>query len=108
SRRRHTRFSRDWSSDVCSSDLVPWLRDHLEGEIQSFLGETDVDPMTVLERLREAAQTLVGGRPEGEEDDGGRSLVEIVQTPAQREILGRLTAVMSLLEGHADFVMEIG
>src|SRR5690606_24500864 len=37
SRRRHTRFSRDWSSDVCSSDLEmsrgyakytlqPWLR----------------------------------------------------------------------------------
>src|SRR5690606_40847612 len=29
SRRRHTRFSRDWSSDVCSSDLalfvVPFL-----------------------------------------------------------------------------------
>src|SRR5207302_8165660 len=28
SRRRHTRFSRDWSSDVCSSDLklleTPW------------------------------------------------------------------------------------
>ncbi|MCD9878863.1 zinc-dependent metalloprotease [Streptomyces guryensis] len=85
---------------------VPWLRDHLEGEIQSFLGETEVDPMTVLERIREAAQSLAGGRPEGEEDDGGRSFVEIVQTPAQREILGRLTAVMSLLEGHADFVMD--
>src|SRR5690606_8948462 len=27
SRRRHTRFSRDWSSDVCSSDLA--LLDHL-------------------------------------------------------------------------------
>src|SRR5690606_40213100 len=25
SRRRHTRFSRDWSSDVCSSDLVGGL-----------------------------------------------------------------------------------
>ncbi|GAA3014648.1 zinc-dependent metalloprotease [Streptomyces fulvorobeus] len=86
---------------------VPWLRDHLKGEIQSFLDETDVDPMTVLERLREAAQSLSGaGRPEGEEGDQGRSLVEIVQTPAQREILGRLTAVMSLLEGHADFVMD--
>src|SRR2546429_2443964 len=24
SRRRHTRCSRDWSSDVCSSDLVPY------------------------------------------------------------------------------------
>ncbi|MFJ7492809.1 zinc-dependent metalloprotease [Streptomyces sp. NPDC097727] len=86
---------------------VPWLRDHLQGEIQSFLEETDVDPMTVLERLREAAQSLAGGRPEGEDgEDGGRSLVELVQTPAQREILGRLTAVMSLLEGHADYVMD--
>ncbi|MFI1864173.1 zinc-dependent metalloprotease [Streptomyces jumonjinensis] len=85
---------------------VPWLRDHLEGEIQSFLGETDVDPMTVLERLREAAQSLAGARPEGEEDESGRSIVELVQTPAQREILGRLTAVMSLLEGHADYVMD--
>src|SRR5690606_28394970 len=26
SRRRHTRFSRDWSSDVCSSDLAPGAR----------------------------------------------------------------------------------
>ncbi|MEV6165202.1 zinc-dependent metalloprotease [Streptomyces sp. NPDC052052] len=86
---------------------VPWLRDHLQGEIQSFLDETDIDPMTVLERLREAAQSLAGGRPEGEDgEDGGRSLVELVQTPAQREILGRLTAVMSLLEGHADYVMD--
>ncbi|MDQ0844225.1 MULTISPECIES: zinc-dependent metalloprotease [unclassified Streptomyces] len=85
---------------------VPWLRDHLEGEIQSFLSETEMDPMTVLERFREAAQSLVGARPEGEQDEDGRSIVEMVQTPAQREILGRLTAVMSLLEGHADFVMD--
>ncbi|MEU6405585.1 zinc-dependent metalloprotease [Streptomyces sp. NPDC046985] len=85
---------------------VPWLRDHLEGEIQSFLSETDVDPMAFMERIRDAAQSLAAGRPEGEEDEGGRSLVELVQTPAQREILGRLTAVMSLLEGHADFVMD--
>ncbi|CAL9463321.1 hypothetical protein SUDANB6_02684 [Streptomyces sp. enrichment culture] len=85
---------------------VPWLRDHLEGEIHAFLAETDVDPMTLLERVRDAAQALVGSRPEGEEDDGGRSLVELIQSPAQREILDRLTAVMSLLEGHADFVMD--
>src|SRR5690606_39774227 len=26
SRRRHTRFSRDWSSDVCSSDLEPTVQ----------------------------------------------------------------------------------
>ncbi|MEU5213407.1 zinc-dependent metalloprotease [Streptomyces sp. NPDC020742] len=86
---------------------VPWLRDHIEGEIQSFLGETDIDPGALLERLRQAAQSLAGAKPEGEEgDEDGRSLVDLVQTPAQREILGRLTAVMSLLEGHADYVMD--
>jgi len=86
---------------------VPWLRDHLQGEIQAFLEETDVDPVAVLERLRDAAQALAGGRPEGETgEDEGRSFVELVQTPSQREILGRLTAVMSLLEGHADYVMD--
>src|SRR5207249_8121767 len=29
SRRRHTRSKRDWSSDVCSSDLYPTVRDFL-------------------------------------------------------------------------------
>ncbi|MEV8474638.1 zinc-dependent metalloprotease [Streptomyces sp. NPDC051173] len=85
---------------------VPWLRDHIEGEIQAFLGETEVDPATLLERVREAAQSLAGGRPPQDEEEGGRSIVDLVQTPAQREILGRLTAVMSLLEGHADYVMD--
>ncbi|MFE7097374.1 zinc-dependent metalloprotease [Streptomyces erythrochromogenes] len=85
---------------------VPWLRAHLEGEIQTFLGATEVDPMTVLERIREAAQSFAGARPDAERGDEGRSLVELVQTPEQREILARLTAVMSLLEGHADFVMD--
>src|SRR5690606_40880969 len=32
SRRRHTRFSRDWSSDVCSSDLVVGAVDLLPDE----------------------------------------------------------------------------
>ncbi|WFB08155.1 zinc-dependent metalloprotease [Streptomyces sp. LX-29] len=83
---------------------VPWLRDHIESEIQAFLGETDVDPATLLERFREAVQSL--GGQDGDGQRGGRSIVELVQTPAQREILARLTAVMSLLEGHADYVMD--
>src|SRR5690606_39799640 len=32
SRRRHTRFSRDWSSDVCSSDLHHPLTRHLPSQ----------------------------------------------------------------------------
>src|SRR5690606_39752152 len=31
SRRRHTRFSRDWSSDVCSSDLKARLFQNVDG-----------------------------------------------------------------------------
>lgn len=85
---------------------VPWLRAHLEGEIQTFLGATEMEPGAVLERIREAVQSFAGARAEGERGDEGPSLVELVQTPEQREVLARLTAVMSLLEGHADFVMD--
>lgn len=90
---------------------VPWLRDHIQGEIQAFLSETDMDPSTLLERMREVAQSVSGARSQGaegeEKPDAGRAgLVELVQTPTQREILSRLTAVMSLLEGHADYVMD--
>jgi coenzyme F420 biosynthesis associated uncharacterized protein len=87
---------------------VPWLRDHIEGEIQSFLGETELDASTVVERIRQAVQTFsgAGGGRDDEPHDDGRSLVDLVQTPAQRDILARLTAVMSLLEGHADYVMD--
>ncbi|MFG2909989.1 zinc-dependent metalloprotease [Kitasatospora sp. NPDC048286] len=86
---------------------VPWLRDHIQSEVQSFLAETDVDPGALLERLRDAAGSL-GGLPGGGSREGASSgnLLEVVQSPAQREILGRLTAVMSLLEGHADVVMD--
>src|SRR5215475_16013576 len=36
SRRRHTRFSRDWSSDVCSSDLLG-LGGQRAGELDALL-----------------------------------------------------------------------
>ncbi|MFE9251135.1 zinc-dependent metalloprotease [Streptomyces sp. NPDC007088] len=95
---------------------VPWLRDHLENEIQAFLAETELDPGTFVDRLRDTVQSLfdkdrsdTSGKeagPDAPGEDEGRSLVEMVQSPAQREILGRLTAVMSLLEGHADYVMD--
>src|SRR5690606_39320438 len=34
SRRRHTRFSRDWSSDVCSSDLAPCHLQHAQRVVE--------------------------------------------------------------------------
>src|SRR5690606_39992191 len=37
SRRRHTRFSRDWSSDVCSSDLNVLIPAFAVGRTQDLL-----------------------------------------------------------------------
>src|SRR5690606_39577420 len=37
SRRRHTRFSRDWSSDVCSSDLSILTSDLIEKNVEHLL-----------------------------------------------------------------------
>jgi coenzyme F420 biosynthesis associated uncharacterized protein len=81
---------------------VPWLRDHVAAEVRSFLDETEVDPGAVLRRLREGLDVLVD-TIRGESDT---ALIDVVQTPRQKEILGRLTGVMSLLEGHADYVMD--
>lgn len=86
---------------------VPWLRDHIQSEVQSFLAQTDVDPAALLERLKDAlgggGVPTLGGRADGSTPG---TLLDLVQSPQQREILGRLTAVMSLLEGHADVVMD--
>ena len=77
---------------------------------RAFVGATDVDPAAVAERLKAAAAAAYGAIRDGFDPDagesGGGSLVEAVQTPAQREILDRITALMSLLEGHADYVMD--
>ncbi len=81
----------------------PWLREHLLAEITGFLEKTDVDPATLIPRLR----ALLGSVADAVRGSGdGASIVEVLQGPEQREVLARLTAVMSLLEGHADVVMD--
>lgn len=88
---------------------VPWLREHLMGEIRDFVDATDLDPAAMARRLKAAAAAAYAAIREGlgpESAEGGESLIEAVQTPEQREILDRITALMSLLEGHADYVMD--
>src|SRR5690606_39760115 len=43
SRRRHTRFSRDWSSDVCSSDLGIRKHNHLLPDDKESLARSILD-----------------------------------------------------------------
>ena len=76
---------------------VPWLHDHVRGEIGALLDATSLDdPQVLLGRLKAAVTEL----------PRGGSLVEVLQTPEQREVLDRVTAFMSLLEGHAEHVMD--
>ena len=67
-----------------------------------FLLASDLDPASILDRLRSAADAVAGAVRGGE----GDSLIEAIQNPRQREILERLTSVMTLVEGHGDYVMD--
>src|SRR3712207_9490396 len=51
SRRRHTRYWRDWSSDVCSSDLRTWA-EHALGIARALPGSALELASPVLDRLR--------------------------------------------------------
>jgi coenzyme F420 biosynthesis associated uncharacterized protein len=81
---------------------VPWLRDHMLSEIGEFVAATDVDP----EHMRAMLGDAFGRVGELLRGDSGAGLVDLFTGPEQRMVIERLTAVMSLLEGHADVVMD--
>jgi coenzyme F420 biosynthesis associated uncharacterized protein len=73
----------------------PWLGDHLLAQMNE-LADT-IEPSALLEGLRRGAEAIRGGNG---------SVLDLVSSPEQKEILDRVTGVMSLLEGHADVVMD--
>jgi coenzyme F420 biosynthesis associated uncharacterized protein len=81
---------------------VPWLRGYVQGMMTEFLLASELDAGAILERLRSAATAVADAVRGGD----GESLVEAMQTPAQRALLDKLTAVMTLVEGHGDYVMD--
>ncbi|UPK74718.1 zinc-dependent metalloprotease [Nocardioidaceae bacterium SCSIO 66511] len=81
---------------------VPWLRDHVQGLIASFVESTEVDPNGISRLMSDGAAEL-GRVLRGEPDS---SIVDVLQNPRQREVVDQMTGVMSLLEGHADVVMD--
>ncbi len=91
---------------------VPWLRAHVQGEISAFLLASDLDPAAMIGRMRAVGESLRGslrggrGSAGDHDDEPSLSLMDAVQTPEQRAIMHRLTAVMTLLEGHGEYVMN--
>lgn len=80
---------------------VPWLRDHMVERVRSLAIDMVPDP----EKLQETLARLSRQLPEAVRS-GGSGLAELIASPEQRERLAQVTAVMSLLEGHADVVMD--
>lgn len=78
---------------------VPWMRDH----IYSLVGQLG-DSLDSKELLEDGLGRVIEAVKRRGETSG--SIMELLSTPAQREVLDRVTGVMSLLEGHADVVMD--
>lgn len=81
----------------------PWLRKHMLAEIEAFVAAAPADGGELVTRLVAAVGQAAGAVRSGSELP---SLLDLVQTEEQRQVVDRLGAVMSLLEGHADVVMD--
>ena len=78
---------------------APWLTNHLLENIHEYMRLADMTTSELFGRLAAAVKAMRSG----DEPDG---IIGAFQTPEQKAVFDRLTAVMSLLEGHADVVMD--
>ncbi|MFS3129858.1 zinc-dependent metalloprotease [Nocardioides sp. Bht2] len=78
---------------------VPWMREHLMSMVAKIAATMKSEDGALDEGVKKVASALRGG-------SGGGSLVEMVSSPEQRELIDQVTGMMSLLEGHADVVMD--
>ncbi|MFJ5697323.1 zinc-dependent metalloprotease [Arthrobacter sp. NPDC093139] len=85
---------------------APWLRHHMLNEIDNLsshlLGNVD----SLMERASAAARSLRDRTVSGDTTPGRGAILDLLQKPEEKAALSHLTAVMSLLEGHANVVMD--
>jgi coenzyme F420 biosynthesis associated uncharacterized protein len=80
---------------------VPWLRDHVMGLVDTYLESVELDPRRLVEIVRRAVEEARrGARWQG------MGIVFLLMTEEQRETFRKMQAVMSLLEGHGNYVMH--
>src|SRR6478735_2154119 len=81
---------------------VPWLRPYFLSLVSELLGGVEPDPRRLVAAVGRAVDELRRGR--NPIDEGG--MVALFATEEQRETLAKVQALMSLLEGHGNAVMN--
>jgi coenzyme F420 biosynthesis associated uncharacterized protein len=90
-------------------NATPWMRGHFQSLVADFADKADTDPTDMLRRAVDAVRSRgsAGGQGSGLAEGKDRpSWIEGMQSPEQRAVFDQLMAFMTLLEGHADFVMD--
>jgi len=80
---------------------VPWLRQHVIDSARRLSLNLAPDPERLGEQLSQIAHNLPDALR-----SGGNGLTDIFATAQQRAEIAKVTAIMALLEGHADVVMD--
>ncbi len=80
---------------------APWLRVQLSGLVEEYLGSISLESRDLSDQLKQALEQIVKGA-----DIRGMNALLLILTPEQREIVERTQAMMSVLEGHASWVMN--
>ena len=85
---------------------APWLADHLRAEVAALVG--DLAGELTGGEVTGALTRALRARGDGDraDDDAALGLLELFLDPEQRDRVERITAVMSVLEGHADVSMD--
>ena len=81
---------------------VPWLRDRFLGLVHSYLSSVDVDAKGLSQRLGGAVKRIMSRDTPAEE----RSPMYLFASPEQRVVLDQIQALMAVVEGHGNFVMD--
>lgn len=86
---------------------APWLTDYMRANVD-ILGEVGDEPLAdMLGRLVDEVRDRRRGTAADDPNSRGMvGLLRATQAPAQREALDRLLMLGTLLEGHADHVMD--
>jgi len=81
-----------------------WLRDHLSNSMQEYLNTIDWRGLSGPDLFRKIRQSRANIQSDDALQAGG--LISIMATPEQRAVLGRLQAMMCVLEGYSNHVMD--